>query len=217
MEKEKEKVLASGPKGDETAEGENSNYGTELQKGGGRDELEEREEVEKPPPSPFFYSSKQTPPLSPFHESVAGVLTIPVQRPTSFGGGFTRRREGLGKVFLNEIDCKAPARLHAVRLQLAERVAALAVFVVNKRAAAQCHPLKPPLEPGNVALTDSSYHTGARRLSPSLNHADDSTSPPDLSRSFNPIPKPQILASPPATTIDLRTTGVHRCFNVDTR
>ncbi|CAB1425835.1 unnamed protein product [Pleuronectes platessa] len=44
MEKEKEKVLASGPKGDETAAGENSNYGTELQKGGGRDELEEREE-----------------------------------------------------------------------------------------------------------------------------------------------------------------------------
>ncbi|CAB1460787.1 unnamed protein product [Pleuronectes platessa] len=66
MEKENEKVLASGPKGDETAAGENSNYGTELQKGGGRDELEEREEVEKPPPSPFFYSSKQTPPLSPF-------------------------------------------------------------------------------------------------------------------------------------------------------
>ncbi|CAB1448965.1 unnamed protein product [Pleuronectes platessa] len=63
MEKENEKVLASGPKGDETAAGENSNYGTELQKGGGRDELEEREEVEKPPPSPFFYSSKQTPPL----------------------------------------------------------------------------------------------------------------------------------------------------------
>ncbi|CAB1416215.1 unnamed protein product [Pleuronectes platessa] len=67
MEKENEKVLASGPKGDETAAGENSNYGTELQKGGGRDELEEREEVEKPPPSPFFYSSKQTPPLSPFN------------------------------------------------------------------------------------------------------------------------------------------------------
>ncbi|CAB1433622.1 unnamed protein product [Pleuronectes platessa] len=66
MEKENEKVLASGPKGNETAAGENSNYGTELQKGGGRDELEEREEVEKPPPSPFFYSSKQTPPLSPF-------------------------------------------------------------------------------------------------------------------------------------------------------
>ncbi|CAB1443113.1 unnamed protein product [Pleuronectes platessa] len=44
MEKENEKVLASGPKGDETAAGENSNYGTELQKGGGRDELEEREE-----------------------------------------------------------------------------------------------------------------------------------------------------------------------------
>ncbi|CAB1434299.1 unnamed protein product, partial [Pleuronectes platessa] len=65
-ENENEKVLASGPKGDETAAGENSNYGTELQKGGGRDELEEREEVEKPPPSPFFYSSKQTPPLSPF-------------------------------------------------------------------------------------------------------------------------------------------------------
>ncbi|CAB1458245.1 unnamed protein product [Pleuronectes platessa] len=68
MEKENEKVLASGPKGDETAAGENSNYGTELQKGGGRDELEEREEVEKPPPSPFFYSSKQTPPLSPFED-----------------------------------------------------------------------------------------------------------------------------------------------------
>ncbi|CAB1428588.1 unnamed protein product [Pleuronectes platessa] len=65
-ENENEKVLASGPKGDETAAGDNSNYGTELQKGGGRDELEEREEVEKPPPSPFFYSSKQTPPLSPF-------------------------------------------------------------------------------------------------------------------------------------------------------
>ncbi|CAB1456198.1 unnamed protein product [Pleuronectes platessa] len=63
MEKENEKVLASGPKGDETAAGENSNYGTELQKGEGRDELEEREEVEKPSPSPFFYSSKQTPPL----------------------------------------------------------------------------------------------------------------------------------------------------------
>ncbi|CAB1422316.1 unnamed protein product [Pleuronectes platessa] len=45
MEKENEKVLASGPKGDETAAGENSNYGTELQKGGGRDELEEREEI----------------------------------------------------------------------------------------------------------------------------------------------------------------------------
>ncbi|CAB1449323.1 unnamed protein product [Pleuronectes platessa] len=44
MEKENEKVLASGPKGNETAAGENSNYGTELQKGGGRDELEEREE-----------------------------------------------------------------------------------------------------------------------------------------------------------------------------
>ncbi|CAB1448329.1 unnamed protein product [Pleuronectes platessa] len=44
MEKENEKVLASGPKGDETAGGENSNYGIELQKGGGRDELEEREE-----------------------------------------------------------------------------------------------------------------------------------------------------------------------------
>ncbi|CAB1414916.1 unnamed protein product [Pleuronectes platessa] len=74
MEKENEKVLASGPKGDETAAGENSNYGTELQKGGCRDELEEREEVEKPPPSPFFYSSKQTPPLSPF-------LAIPRRRP----------------------------------------------------------------------------------------------------------------------------------------
>ncbi|CAB1450061.1 unnamed protein product [Pleuronectes platessa] len=47
MEKENEKALASGPKGDETAAGENSNYGTELQKGGGRDELEEREEVQK--------------------------------------------------------------------------------------------------------------------------------------------------------------------------
>ncbi|CAB1451697.1 unnamed protein product [Pleuronectes platessa] len=70
MEKENEKVLASGPKGDETAAGENSNYGTELQKGGGRDELEEREEVEKLPPSPFFYSSKQTPPLSPFMAAV---------------------------------------------------------------------------------------------------------------------------------------------------
>ncbi|CAB1433169.1 unnamed protein product [Pleuronectes platessa] len=45
MEKENEKVLASGPKGNETAAGENSNYGTELQKGGGRDELEEREET----------------------------------------------------------------------------------------------------------------------------------------------------------------------------
>ncbi|CAB1437483.1 unnamed protein product [Pleuronectes platessa] len=44
MEKENEKVLASGPKGDGTAAGENSNYGTELQKEGGRDELEEREE-----------------------------------------------------------------------------------------------------------------------------------------------------------------------------
>ncbi|CAB1414132.1 unnamed protein product [Pleuronectes platessa] len=47
MEKENEKVLASGPKGNETAAGENSNYGTELQKGGGRDELEEREEVQQ--------------------------------------------------------------------------------------------------------------------------------------------------------------------------
>ncbi|CAB1445725.1 unnamed protein product [Pleuronectes platessa] len=50
MEKENEKVLASGPKGDETAAGENSNYGTELQKGGGRDELEEREEGKVPGP-----------------------------------------------------------------------------------------------------------------------------------------------------------------------
>ncbi|CAB1419616.1 unnamed protein product [Pleuronectes platessa] len=74
MEKENEKVLASGPKGNETAAGENSNYGTELQKGGGRDELEEREEVEKPPPSPFFYSSKQTPPLSPFLFEVLSFL-----------------------------------------------------------------------------------------------------------------------------------------------
>ncbi|CAB1450059.1 unnamed protein product [Pleuronectes platessa] len=62
------------PKGDETAAGENSNYGTELQKGGGRDELEEREEVEKPPPSPFFYSSKQTPPLSPFEPPLSLVI-----------------------------------------------------------------------------------------------------------------------------------------------
>ncbi|CAB1438105.1 unnamed protein product [Pleuronectes platessa] len=75
MEKENEKVLASGPKGDETAAGENSNYGTELQKGGGRDELEEREEVEKPLPSPFFYSSKQTPPLSPFPARANGPFT----------------------------------------------------------------------------------------------------------------------------------------------
>ncbi|CAB1444028.1 unnamed protein product [Pleuronectes platessa] len=72
-ENENEKVLASGPKGDETAAGENSNYGTELQKGGGRDELEEREEVEKPPPSPFFYSSKQTPPLSPFEVKICRI------------------------------------------------------------------------------------------------------------------------------------------------
>ncbi|CAB1453422.1 unnamed protein product [Pleuronectes platessa] len=52
MEKENEKVLASGPKGDETAAGENSNYGTELQKGGGRDELEEREEMNSMSPLP---------------------------------------------------------------------------------------------------------------------------------------------------------------------
>ncbi|CAB1456851.1 unnamed protein product [Pleuronectes platessa] len=60
-ENENEKVLASGPKGDETAAGDNSNYGTELQKGGGRDELEEREEVEKPRPHPF--STPQNKPL----------------------------------------------------------------------------------------------------------------------------------------------------------
>ncbi|CAB1441402.1 unnamed protein product [Pleuronectes platessa] len=53
-EKEKEKVLASGPKGDETAAGDNSNCGTELQKGGGRNELEEREEVEKHLPHPLL-------------------------------------------------------------------------------------------------------------------------------------------------------------------
>ncbi|CAB1419870.1 unnamed protein product [Pleuronectes platessa] len=52
--KEKEKVLASGPKGNETAAGDNSNYGTELQKGGGRDELEERGEVEKHLPHPLL-------------------------------------------------------------------------------------------------------------------------------------------------------------------
>ncbi|CAB1424960.1 unnamed protein product [Pleuronectes platessa] len=76
-ENENEKVLASGPKGNKTAAGENSNYGTELQKGGGRDELEEREEVEKPPPSPFFYSSKQTPPLSPFKNPLNLISTAP--------------------------------------------------------------------------------------------------------------------------------------------
>lgn len=37
-----------------------------------------------------------------------------------------------------------------------------------------------------------------------------------LRHSFNPIPKPQIWASPPATEIDLITTGTHRCSNVVT-
>lgn len=37
-----------------------------------------------------------------------------------------------------------------------------------------------------------------------------------LRHSFNPIPKPQIWVSPPATSIDLVTTGVHRCSNVVT-
>lgn len=35
-----------------------------------------------------------------------------------------------------------------------------------------------------------------------------------LRHSFNPIPKPQIWASPPATNIDRVTTGVRRCSNV---
>lgn len=37
-----------------------------------------------------------------------------------------------------------------------------------------------------------------------------------LRHSFNPIPKPQIWASPPATKIDLIRTGVHRCSDVVT-
>lgn len=37
-----------------------------------------------------------------------------------------------------------------------------------------------------------------------------------LRRSFNPIPKPQIWVSPPATEIDLITTGIRRCSNVVT-
>lgn len=35
-----------------------------------------------------------------------------------------------------------------------------------------------------------------------------------LRRVSSPIPHPQIWASPPATTIDLVTTGAHRCSNV---